>query len=219
MPKMWDEDWRTQVEQLTVEDPGLSALTIHQRLLRERRRDHPAASDQDLKKQVPSARTITDWMREARADDRTGPWTLATVRDPADNKLVAETLNYLIKRTDGRVRGMSKAEAWWLVRILHVHRDMDWLHAYTFARRYAARERAREPYARVDELVVTYQDPEAREALQKRPKLKQPRRPVPEPVVATGMRTVRGPDPEWESVKDLKPGDRLPERKDDDAEA
>jgi hypothetical protein len=194
MPKTYPEEIRERVAEQAAIEPRWSAARMRQWLVAE----YVAQVHED---DLPSSRTLIEWLRADRSRSRSAPWTLGHERDPRDAALVLRVLREVVERTEGKVNTVTQDEARWLVRVIHARGDLKPWAAYRFARRYAAAQHRKGDYRWLDLQLATVGYPEAVATAF----------PAPPP----GSTLIREGDAEWETVKDLMPGERIPGKEHD----
>lgn len=194
MPKRFDPTIEQAIVEYAINNPDWSDAEIRYALEGDSR-----FAD---KERLPTRRTIANRRRAARGRDKSGPWRLGSLDEPADEALVTETIRELTKARGARVT-VTQKEAERLVQVRKARPDMDPRTAYALAVRYVAKGEGSTEW--LDLQVALWGDNEAWRAAF--------------PAVGGGAGWLEKPptwrlitpgDEGWEAVRDLPPGAQGP---------
>jgi len=150
MPPLFNPGVEAKIRQLVADDDSITPARIELAL----------SLDPDTASlRIPERKTLARRIRALRPRDPGEPWHLAeVVVDPRD--LSPQDLTFVVRvlretRSRRQVRGLTKREVQWIVRIGRARQNFgEWL-AYRFARRYIAAEDAGESTDALDGQLAT----------------------------------------------------------------
>jgi hypothetical protein len=113
---------------------------------------HLDAQEQFLGR-VPPLRTIQRMVADVQTRDSSGAWRVPEA-DPTEVRLLLDTLAAVIERSQGRITGLTKAEAGLVVRIHQAAPELELINVWLLARVYRGREARDEPTADLDAMLA-----------------------------------------------------------------